>query len=319
VSGVQPSADYLEQIAHVWDEQGFAILPAYIPPSDLAPGIAELLLLYPSADDYHNRVDPQRNERFDDEFGGIEDFPLSSQALNLLAVHPKVTDLAERLLRTSDLRVFSLEAWAKYTGAADYDQHLHRDYLSDTLVVPSSDLRYSQVEMFLYLCDVPPELGPPAFVPLRYTADLPLIPNWYPNGGGHRDPDRPTWVSPTGRPDLYQREILAAGPAGTIVAYTNRTFHRGTQLTALRGARYTLHINYRPAGSDWQNRHSWLRHANTPQWQSFVEHASPRQLALFGWPPPGHPYWTTDTLAGIHQRYPGLDLEPWKEERTDAS
>lgn len=37
-----------------------------------------------------------------------------------------------------------------------------------------------------------------------------------------------------------------------------------------------------------------------------------RQLGLFGFPPPGHPYWTPDALAGMALRYPGLDLSPWK-------
>lgn len=95
-------------------------------------------------------------------------------------------------------------------------------------------------------------------------------------------------------------------------AYTNRTFHRGTQLTAPRGARYTLHINFRPAGSEWQSRYSWLPNANTLAWQAFVEASSPRQLELFGWPPPGHGFWTTDTLSGVRQRYPGLDMSPWE-------
>ncbi len=70
---------------------------------------------------------------------------------------------------------------------------------------------------------------------------------------------------------LYEQEARASGPAGTIAAYTNRTFHRGTQLTAGRGARYTLHINFRPAGAEWQSRHSWLRHVNEPAWDTFVE------------------------------------------------
>ena len=125
-------------------------------------------------------------------------------------------------------------------------------------------------------------------------------------------------MSPTGRPDLYRNEVVAAGPAGTVVAYTNRTFHRGTQLTSPRGARYTLHINFRPAQSEWQSRHSWLRQANSAGWQAFVERASPRQLALFGWPPPDHPYWTAETIAGINQRYPGLDVGPWRAAASDG-
>jgi hypothetical protein len=45
--------------------------------------------------------------------------------------------------------------------------------------------------------------------------------------------------------------------------------------------------------------------------QAFVEHASPHQLVLFGWPPPGHPFWTVDTIAGLRQRYPGIDVATW--------
>ena len=113
-----------------------------------------------------------------------------------------------------------------------------------------------------------------------------------------------------GRPDLYKHEILGVGTAGTVAVYTCRTFHRATQLTAPRGARYTLHINVRLAGNEWQSRRSWLRHANTPAWQAFVEHASPLQLALFGWPPPGHPIWTQSPAFSIAT--PGIDLKPWR-------
>lgn len=35
-----------------------------------------------------------------------------------------------------------------------------------------------------------------------------------------------------------------------------------------------------------------------------------RQLMLFGFPPPGHPFWTDETLAAMALRYPGLDLTP---------
>jgi Phytanoyl-CoA dioxygenase (PhyH) len=309
----------IDRAVDAWRQHGFAILPTYIPADDLAPAAAELPLLYPTADEYHDRVDPDRNSRFDDEFGGIDDFPFPGTGLSLLAVHPMLIDLAERLLGTANLRVYSIEAWAKYTGAADYDQHLHRDYLGATLLVPSTDLQFGQVEMFLYLEDIPVELGPPSFVATRHTDDLPMISNWFPREDGARDPDQPTWISPLARPDLYEREVRAPGPSGTVAAYTNRTFHRATRLTAPRGARYTLHVNFRPAGCDWQNRHSWVGHGNTPAWSDFVERASPRQLALFGWPLPGHPFWTAQTVAAIGQRHPGLDVAPWSTALSESS
>ncbi len=121
-----------------WSEDGFVVLPTYIPAAELIAAVAELPLLYPTADEFHDRIDVERNRRFEDEFGGIDDFPFRSAALNLLAVHPLLTNLAEQLLGTVDLRIYSIEAWAKYTGAADYDQELHRDYLGASLLVPSA-------------------------------------------------------------------------------------------------------------------------------------------------------------------------------------
>ena len=110
-------------------------------------------------------------------FGGITNFPFTSVQLSLVSVHDRLIKLAADLLGTADLRVYSIEAWAKYTGAADYDQAHHRDYLNHSLLVPAPGQAATQVEMFLYLSDVPVELGPPSYVPLRLTEALPALPN----------------------------------------------------------------------------------------------------------------------------------------------
>ena len=260
-----------------------------------------------------------RNERFNDELGGIDDFPFPSTALSLWAVHPMLTALAERLLRTRDLHVYSIEAWAKYTGAADYDQHLHRDYLGASLVVPSTDVRYGQVEMFVYLNDVPAELGPPAFVPLRHTADMPMIPNWSARGRSPRS--RPADVAvPTRAARPLRPRSPAVGAAGTVVAYTNRTFHRATQLATARGARYTLHVNFRPAGE--RMAESTLlappRQQNPPGKQLRRTRFAPpargcsagrRQAARSG---------PLTPVAGTRQRYPGIDLSAWEGAPSDS-
>lgn len=82
--------------------------------------------------------------------------------------------------------------------------------------------------MFLYLTDVPRELGPPIYVPLKHTNWLPALPNWLPQRDGDSDEDHPTWVSADAWPALYEHEASAAGAAGTVVAYRGETFHRGT-------------------------------------------------------------------------------------------
>ena len=51
-----------------------------------------------------------------------------------------------------------------------------------------------------------------------------------------------------------------------------------------------------------------------PEWIRFAQRASPRELALFGFPPPGHPIWTEELLAELAVRYPRLDLGPWRDQ-----
>src|SRR5262249_41433048 len=77
------------------------------------------------------------------------------------------------------------------------------------------------------------------------------------------------------------------------------TFHRGTQLRAPRGARYSMHLNYRPASVEWGHRHAWADRSHVSDWYRFVARATPVQLALLGFPPPGPPYWTPQTLEAM--------------------
>ena len=80
-------------------------------------------------------------------------------------------------------------------------------------------------------------------------------------------------------------------------------------------ARFMLHVSYRPAAAEWGGYQAWSFKGFSAEWHDFVQQASPRQLAVLGFPPPGHPFWTDETLAGVAGRYPGLDLAPWRAAR----
>ncbi|MFN8170208.1 MAG: hypothetical protein U0S36_15695, partial [Candidatus Nanopelagicales bacterium] len=205
---------------------------------------------------------------------------------------------------------YSAESWAKFTGAVDYDQWLHRDYLNHTTLVPSDDPAFRQLEMFVWLVDVDDELGAPRLVSRRRTPARPARPNWLPREGGHGDDEG--WESDAGASDLYADEVSGAGPAGTVVAFEIGTFHRGTALRRPRGARYSMHLSFRPAGLEWGTRRGWADRSHLDGWYAMVDRATPDQLALLGVPLPGHPFWTTQTLDRMAERYPGLDLGPWR-------
>ena len=287
----------------VWDRDGFVVLPGLLDGADTRAALASARDILPTA---------PSDDRFRTDFGGITNFPFGSVDLSLLAVHEKLIDLASDLLGVDDVRVYAIEAWAKFTGAADYDQQLHRDYLNHSLLVPAPDQRPRQVEMFVFLDDVEDELGPPAYVSMTHTRHLPPLPNWYPARPAPLDAEHPEWSSPGTHPELYELEQRATGPAGTVVGYRLETFHRGTALHRPLGARYTLHLNFRDAAADWIGRRSWVDDANTPAWSAFVAKATPRQLRLFGFPPPGHDYWSDETIAGVQHRYPGFHGDAWR-------
>lgn len=291
---------------------GFVVLPQYLSADELADGVAALPALFPTRDEFHDNADPERNARFRDEFTGISHLPIGPVEVSLLAVHPRLIELAEQLLGTKDIRLYNAEAWAKYSGAASYEQELHRDYLNHSVIVPTPDSPPTQVEMFVYLSDVTDDLGAPRYVPLEHTRSLSPLPNWLPHEHVRVDDEHPTWVSRELWPELYAHEVSGAGPAGTVVAYRIETFHRGTELTAPRGARYTIHSSFRRADADWIAHRSWIDSVGNGAWEAFVAAASPRQRELFGFPPPGHPYWTERTLADTAVRYPGFNAGPYR-------
>jgi ectoine hydroxylase-related dioxygenase (phytanoyl-CoA dioxygenase family) len=279
------------------DEHGYVVLPAFLTVADLAAARAAIAVLYPTVDEFHDDVDPERNAAFrKNQFVGIVRFPFADPALSLFCVNDKLLDLVERMLDTDDIRMYDAEAWAKYTDAVDYDQMHHRDFRNHTILVPSDDPAFRQLELFVYVDDVTEDLGPTHVVPSSRTDAMPAVPNHF-----ARDD----------HPDHYDAEVSAAGPAGTVLVYTTNTFHRGTNLTKPRGGRFTIHLNFRPASVEWAQRQCWIDVVEGQPWRDFVNAASPRQLALVGWPPPGHPYWTPHTLTGLALRYPGRDLTPW--------
>jgi hypothetical protein len=291
----------LPEAAATWRRDGFVVLPGYLTGPELAAAQRDLAVVYPTADEYHAAPTEGRNRDYTgDEFGGIIAFPFPTVALSRLVVHEKLIAFAEAVFATSDIRIYAAELWAKYSGAAGYEQEHHRDYLNHTPLVPAADdLRWRGLEMFIWLSDVPEDHGPTHVVPLPVTAGVPALPHGYLR---------------TQRPEFYERERSGSGPAGTVVAYSTDTFHRGTEITATRSARFSAHASYKHAGNEWTGRHSWGDRSFRRTWNPFAEQATARQLQLFGFPPPGHPYWTPQTLRDLAVRYPGLDTGPWQPE-----
>jgi hypothetical protein len=118
---------------------------------------------------------------------------------------------------------------------------------------------------------------------------------------------------PDTAPELYAAERPARGVRGSLLAYRTDVFHRGVDLTDPGGARFLLNVSYKITGQDWIGYHTTQSRSTWPNWVQLVESLNPRELELFGFPPPGHPIWTDTLLDETALRYPKLDLAPWRQ------
>src|ERR1700689_3054809 len=201
-------------------ERGFSLMEGFLSDAELAAAQEALWLHFPRPQDYF--ADPDAFSRYAaSQFAGVEEFPYRSWDLNRLAVHPDLVDLAERYLETTELHLYKVELWAKYAGAVNYTQPLHRDYGSHSLVVPRPEARYQQITSFIFLSDVTGEDGPTHIVPYDNGKDVPYTPLYLELGA------------------LADVEFEAVGPAGTLFMYRTDILHRGSDFTGAGRSRFS--------------------------------------------------------------------------------
>ena len=193
-------------------QRGFSLLQGFLTSDELRAAQQALWLHFPTPEEYF--ADPARHGEYArSQFAGVEEFPYRSWDLNRLAFHPDLVDAAERYLETVELHLYKVELWAKYAGAVNYDQPLHRDYGSHSLVAPRPEARYQQITTFIYLSDVTDADGPTRIVPLEKGKDTPFTPLYLEFGA------------------LADAEVPALGPAGSLLMYRTDVLHRGSEMT----------------------------------------------------------------------------------------
>ena len=305
-----------DQFAH-FQRHGWVLMERLLSEAEIEAALPGLFQLYPTPEAFHagedariaayragadsaaNQGDEARFRPL--QFAGLQEFPFADQALNLLALHPAIIAAAEAVLGTRDVRLYQAETFAKYTGVTQYDQPFHADYTNHVMLPPRADGRWRQAQMFLYLSDVTLPHGATRIVSRELTRDVPLMALSFPKAR----------VPAERHAEWEAAATSAVGPRGSLLIYSADVVHRGVEMTAPRGARFFFNLAYRAAGADWVGANPWPR-KGMAHWTPLVERCSVRQLEALGFPPPGHDYWDEATLAGAADRYPGLDLTPWR-------
>jgi hypothetical protein len=301
-----------------WHRDGWVLIDGLVGPDEIDAVQDDLHLLFPTADEFHadpagvterwlgHPARPPQIYTWPAEGPGFRpeqhywqaEFPFGgSGGLNRLYVHPAIVDFAERALASDDLRIYQMNASAKYSGFTNYEQPMHTDRNHSWLPAPSAP-PWLHLQGFLYLTDVDERNAPTHIVPRG-------------DARGHK-PTEPL-VLPSWDPELYAVERSAPGVRGSLLAYRSDVFHRGVDLAGPNTARFFLNVCFRQAAHEWIGFHTAQSRATSGGWVAFAEGSTPRELALFGFPQPGHPIWTRELLDATAELYPKLDLTPWRE------
>ena len=273
-------------------DQGFALVEGFLSADELKAAQQALWLHFPKPEDYF--AEPAAYSDYTrSQFAGVEEYPYRSWDLNRLAFHPDLVDAVERYLGTTELHLYKVELWAKYAGASNYDQPLHRDYGSHSLVVPRDDGGYQQLTTFIYLSDVTADDGPTRIVPYQQGKDVPFTPLYLEFGA------------------LADKEVSAVGPAGSLLVYRTDILHGGSDLTGVGRSRFSLLVDFPARGTTWAGKMAWPKQA-PHRWAKLLPQCTVRERDLFGFPRPGDAYWNEQTLADVALRYPGMDMAPYR-------
>jgi len=300
-----------------WHKEGWVLLEGLVGTDEVDAASEDLHRVFPTCDEYHadpegiterwrgRPAKPKEDFVWPDEGPGFRPdqqrwmgaFPFEgSGALNRLCVHPSIVDFAERALGGPDIRLYQAHASAKYSGLTNYEQPMHTDR-NHSWLPAIGEAPWWNLEGFLYLSDVTEEANPTLMVSLGDSAN---ITSPYPV------------VLPKMDPGVYEAERPCPGVRGSYLAYRSDVWHRGAAFGAPFTARFVVALAFKRAGHDWIGYDQQQSRSTGQEWTTFVEQSSPRELELFGFPPPGHPIWNEALLHETSLRYPKLDLAPWR-------
>jgi hypothetical protein len=301
-----------------WRTEGWVLLDGLIGPDEIDAVLGDVHETFPSNEAYHADPEGETLRRKGRPAARVEDFVWPDDgpgfrpeqqrwsdvfpfrgtgALNRLCVHPSVVDFAERALDTHDIRLYQIHVTAKYEGLTNYEQPLHTDRNHSWLPAVGA-APWWNLEGFLYLSDVTAAENPTRMVSVPHAdgvspATPVLMPDW--------------------APELYGTERAATGVRGSYLAYRSDVFHRGSAFGSVGTARFVLALAFKRAGQDWIGYDQAQSRSTGAAWTRFAQRSTPRELELFGFPPPGHAIWSDRLLEEMALRYPKMDLGPWRD------
>ena len=314
-----------------WRERGFALVDGVLP-TELCDRLEAYAL------ERCPEVGSEAAAAVTNFGGGRFRFPSTCDALNEATLHPRLLRAMAQLLGIAvhELRLTQSEVWPKYGRSRtsddpfdNDDQRIHVDYPNHTLLHPPPWDRPEAIEAILYLSDSADCGGETRVVPREGPSDpayaWPIVAS--PGIGAQpwiNDRELAEAALSRDAPELaefrathlYSRERAVRFRRGTLLLYRHDTWHRGAPLRP-NTLRIAQNLSFRSVHADWMSSlhaaWAWAMYQPGQPMERLVARASVDQRCVLGFPPPGHRYWTRETIDAVTQRYAafGFDSEPY--------
>jgi len=242
---------------------------------------------------------------------GRTQFPTGSDALDGLISNENYLDMFEQCL--GDAASYCNAHLFLRAGPTDkrHSEHpwegYHIDHLTNCLLPPSHDDRFAYVNSAAYLHDVPEDGAPMKVIPgsHRLAQETYLHAFAGDNAGGGS-------VQDLRLAHGLAEPVPAVGARGSAMFYSSYLMHAAQPFDnkRLQRAFWTLSMCR-------QDCDRWTRFANPfvygerEHMLPFFTATTPRVRSLFGFPPPGHVYYTEETLTLLQAWLPGIDTTPY--------
>jgi hypothetical protein len=116
---------------------------------------------------------------------------------------------------------------------------------------------------------------------------------------------------------LYPREEVARYRFGSVLLYRHDTWHRGRPVKP-GTLRLVQNLTFTKSGREWLGPlhpgWSWSMYRRDKLMEKLIAQATVAQRTVLGFPPPGHEYWSSNTLAAVEARYRvfGIDMTAYR-------
>lgn len=242
-------------------------------------------------------------------------FPSGLHELDGLIEHARFLDMVEECLGDRPHYLnggpFVRHSLRDTHGSEPDGQGWHIDNWGFTFLPVSSDVdRFAYVNAWVFLHDIDEEGAPVHVIPGSHRQVAGLVPRLMKEG---------VWEGRNNFKDIrgiaeFASPVAATGKAGSVLFYNSYLAHRAVPFKDHRRQRSVWHVSLAR-----QEAQGWSKFGNPWTWADrggyidFWAKTTARGRCIFGWPPPGHPYYTPQTLATLAAWYPGMDLREYVE------